>query len=350
MTVVIKCDSYSDVYLNLKKAVGGMDKFVKKGDKVLLKPNILLGAHPDKAVTTHPEFVRAAAKLVREAGGKVFLGDSPSPSIDLIKALKKCLIYDVCVEEKIEILYMDKPTRIKGIGKIKRFDVSSAVKEMDIIINLPKLKTHGLTTYTGAVKNLYGLIPGFRKLKFHVTTPSPEQFSNMLLDLYLALKSKVKLNLMDGILGMEGNGPFQGTPKESNVIIVSTDALELDFAATRFIQLDKITPLIRLARKRKLLDNPKIESNLKPIRFKPPGNSMMANMPRPLYAFFKKFFYKRPVINYKKCTRCHACIKVCPVKAIYQDKERWPIIDYKKCIRCYCCHEVCPAKAIDIKR
>ena len=234
--------------------IGGIRKFVKKGETILLKPNLLVATAPEKAVTTHPEIVRAVARLVKKVGGVPVIGDCPSPATKLSTALRNSGIYKICLDEKIRIIDMQKPKAHKVDGKLfKAFTLSKAIDEVDGIINLCKFKTHMLTILTGAVKNLYGLIPGTIKLRYHATLKTSDLFSDMLLDLYLATKQKVRLNIMDGVLGMQGQGPFAGELVWPKMILASDDALALDATFTTIASAKGKVPLITLAKERGLL-------------------------------------------------------------------------------------------------
>ena len=263
-----KCGSYSQAEVDksvekLIRNLGGISKFIKKRQKVLLKPNIVTGAKPEECATTHPALVEAVIKLLKRQNCKIFIGDNPFAE-DAIKAMKICGIYDVCRKHDAEIAVFDKKTQIRnGDGLVvNEFPLTNYFNEVDAIINLPKLKTHSQLYFTGAVKNLYSIMPGPRRGFYHLKYSNMEYFANMLLDLYSILRKRVVLNVMDGIYGMEGNGPCDGDAKFAGILSASSDAVALDFVMCSLIGLDANNlPTVHYARKRKdfLFGNKHIE-------------------------------------------------------------------------------------------
>jgi len=259
-----KCNSYnqSEVYNSVRKltaGLGGIQKFIKKGQKVLLKPNIVSGINSDECATTHPAVVEAVIKVLKEQNCNIFVGDSPF-SDDINKAMRICGIYDVCRKHNVKIAVFDTKINIKNDNGlvVKEFPLTNYFSEVDAIINIPKLKTHSQLYFTGAVKNLYSMMPGPRRGFYHLKYSKMEYFANMLLDLYSLLRKKVVLNVMDGIYGMEGNGPCNGSAKFAGVLGASSDAVALDFVMCKLIGLDvENLPTIYYAKKRKdFLFNP----------------------------------------------------------------------------------------------
>ena len=237
---IVTCADYQPerVYRQVKEGLdllGGIGAFISKGERVLLKPNFLIGRSPEKCVNTHPELVRAVAQLVLEASATPVIGDSPQMG-SALKVAEKCGVAAVARELGIEIVEFE-PVEVKHPeGKFfKRFTVGKAVLEADTIINLPKLKTHGLTFLTAAVKNLFGCVPGARKAQWHVRTSHEgnEHFSRMLLD--LAALINPPLSIVDGIDAMEGKGPGFGTPRHIGLIIAGTDAVAVDAVVTEVL-------------------------------------------------------------------------------------------------------------------
>jgi ferredoxin len=206
-----------------------------------------------------------------------------------------------------------------------------------------------LTVYTGAIKNLYGIIPGGLKKNFHVQYPDKETFSSMLLDLYLAVKPN--LNIMDAIIAMEGQGPSAGNPRKLGLIFASSDALALDVAATSTVGLK--VPMIEEAKKRKLpyakhSDIEIVGNKIRVRNFKSPY-LIINRIPSFLVKIARYFLTRRPVVDKNKCTGCAKCAEIC-TRQIIKMVEGYPKIDYSKCIRCYCCHEYCPSKAYKLKQ
>ena len=363
-----RCSSYDGeaVYSALKRAVelaGGLDL---AGKTLLLKPNIVFDAAPEKAICTHPVFLEAAIRLVRELGSSsIFVGDSPGiqgPGF----SPKTCGIADVIKKNGAEWVDF---TRGKAEvscpdGKLaKRFTV--AAHKADLIISLPKLKTHQLMYYTGAIKNIFGLIPSVTKSTFHVRYPGRESFAAMIVDLCLAVKPAYAL--LDAITGMEGPGPAGGSPRQVGLVMASSNLLAIDVAAVTVMGYPPLgipVNMDALNRGIWLSDFSEIEyPGLKPldlripdylkVPFKRKGTQLLDFiLPRPIRRL-KTSLTPGPEINQSLCVRCTDCIKICASKAMSLeggDKEGRVVINYRRCIRCYCCHEICPVKAIEAEK
>ena len=229
---------------------------------------------------------------------------------------------------------------------------AKCIFEADVIISLPKMKTHGFTLYTGAIKNLYGTLPGFQKARFHKKYPHPDKFSEVLADVYGFVKPQ--LHLMDGILGMEGNGPATGDLRNTGLLLASTDGVALDTVASHLMGFKKDDiDAIRIAGKRGLgeTDLHKIEvigESLKSALiqdFSLPSNFYMKFVPEFLVHLIGRFVWVKPKADYTKCTGCQVCARGCPVEAITMHNGK-PVMDYSKCINCLCCNESCPENAI----
>lgn len=353
---IIKCENYDQ--RNVDKAVeeavnsiGGIKVFIKKGDKVLIKPNMVIAKRPDMAATTHPHLIKAVIKIAKKVGAHVSVGDSSWKGDINTDVGDKTGIKSICDEMNVKLICLGHGCKHKIKGKkVKSVFISKDLLQFDKIINLPKMKTHILAEYTGAVKNLYGCIPGHIKSYYHSQFPNKTEFSNFLLDLYLFIKPS--LNIMDGIIGMEGYGPTNGTPKKAKVVIASGDALALDAVATKIMCLRDV-PVIEEGIKRKLkeahFNNAEVIGEMPFVKFKTAAKSVGANYfftHTLLRGLFK--FSPWPEVNKRKCIGCASCFKVCPGRAITMfNKNPW--FDYSKCIKCYCCHEVCPVGAIELR-
>lgn len=369
---IIRCSSYEveEVRKSVKEAIdliGGIAKYVKPGMKVMLKSNLLLKKTPDKAATTHPSIVQVVAKLVKEAGATAIIADSPGGLFNekMLRGIYKVTGMEKAAEESGAVLnYNTGQAEIahpEGVA-IRRMTVMQAINEVDVIINLPKLKTHGMMTYTGAVKNMFGVIPGTTKAEYHLYMSELKIFADMLLDINTLIKPQ--LTIMDAIVGMEGSGPSAGNPRKIGAVLASEDPFALDVAACKLVS---ITPLsimtIKQANERGLashdindidIKGDSIE-DLKIKEFKLPETSSV-NF---LYAWLgenskfaatiNKRFGPRPVVSYSDCVGCSDCANNCPPKAIDMSNGK-PRIDLKECIRCYCCQELCPKHAISIKK
>jgi len=349
-----KCNSYEQekvdraVVLALDLIDFNFNQF-KRGMKVLIKPNVVGSYHKNQyAITTHPAIIEAVCKILKQKGCKIFIGDSPFTNPE--NAFRHSEIERVAKKYgKLVIFEQDKFVTIKNEhGRIlKKFKTARIIKEADLIINMPKLKTHMLTKYTGAIKNLYGCILGGEKQKFHNKARGDKRFSRMLVDIYQAIKPE--LTIMDAIVGMEGKGPTSGEPKKAGLILASKNGIALDIIALEIIG---IKPgqiyAIREAIKRKVSGRFKIRvvgiAKQPLIRFRLPSHIVI----KVAHRILKKLFREKPIVVDKmKCIQCGLCARKCPGKAI--TLKPFPTFDRKKCIRCFCCIEVCPQHALSLK-
>jgi uncharacterized protein (DUF362 family)/Pyruvate/2-oxoacid:ferredoxin oxidoreductase delta subunit len=343
--------------------IGGISSILKNGKEVLLKPNLLAGDPPEKAVTTHPAVFKAVAEIFKEAGARLYYGDSPGVSKPG-RAAGKAGIKAVADELGIRHADFQTPVKVSYPNALlaKQLNLAAGVVKGRNLISISKMKTHGLTRITGAVKNQFGCIPGFLKAEYHVKMPDTHKFSTVLVDINNYLKPG--LFIMDGITAMEGNGPRGGEPIDMKVLLFSTDPAALDSIFCKLIDLDpEFVPYLVIAQQAKLgtykyetIDtvgddvDGLINKNFKAVR--KPAN----RLPTPFYfpTFLKNLISPRPVIHYDSCTKCGTCVLQCPVTPKAADwsvevQGRRPRINYKRCIRCYCCQEICPYKAISIK-
>ena len=360
---IVTCDSYGkdEVYRQVRKGVdllGGMETFISRGERVLLKPNFLIGRSPEKCVNTHPEVVRAAARLVLEAQAIPVIGDSPQLG-SALKVARQCGVAAVAEELGIEIIEF-KPVEVKHPdGKFfKRFTLAKAVLESDKIINLPKLKTHGLTFLTAAVKNLFGCVPGARKAQWHVRTSQEgsEHFARMLLD--LAALVRPALSIVDAIDAMEGKGPGFGTPRHVGLIIAGTEVVAVDAVATGVLGTSpEYVPVLRAALthgygtphigdidlRGEEIARVAVDDFIFPPLIRPPGTFRKI-----LMGVLKGPLTTTPFIDRKKCLRCGNCAEACPLTCITLGKDGFTI-NAGKCIQCLCCMEICPNGAVDLR-
>ncbi len=358
---IVKCQNYDqDKVLNaLRRSIdliGGIQTFVKKGSRVLLKPNLLFGKSPEKAVTTHPSILRGMIKIVREAGGAPIIGDSPSVG-SLTRTAEKAGIKAVADEMKCPLVEFNRPVLPpKGGGKtFKQLEVDQTVLEADVIINLPKFKTHSLTLLTLGVKNLFGCIPGPKKALWHLKAGEDRKtFAKILVDVYQVIQPS--LTLLDGIVGMEGNGPNSGRPIPIGLILASGDPLSLDQIVCDLLGISREFLLTnRVAIEQGMGGDPIVvlgESveNLKISNFQFPALSQPDwHLPGFLRKALKNALTSKPVIEEEVCKSCDQCAEICPPKALARKGEDL-FFDYGQCIRCLCCLEVCPEGAISIKQ
>jgi uncharacterized protein (DUF362 family)/Pyruvate/2-oxoacid:ferredoxin oxidoreductase delta subunit len=337
--------------------LGGIRKFIKPEEKILLKPNLLAPDPPETATATHPVVFESVARILIDYGADVCYGDSPSFA-SLQRALKKSGIYDVAEKLNLKIADFENKERIffKEALQNKVFDIARGALNSDGIVSLPKLKTHGLTLLTGAIKNQFGCIPGLTKSGFHAKLEDIEKFAQMLVDLTMFLRPR--LYIMDGIRAMEGNGPRRGNPVDLGVLLLSPDPVALDTVASRIIGLDprKVIPTVKgeLAGLGTMVNVDVRGKSIADVvrKFQLPRHSEgFKSLPPFIRRFLKKILVQFPVINRKKCVKCHECFKICPSKpkSIKIRHDNYPEHTYDSCIRCYCCQETCPESAITIK-
>jgi uncharacterized protein (DUF362 family)/Pyruvate/2-oxoacid:ferredoxin oxidoreductase delta subunit len=365
---LLKCSNYNsdDLLGVINRSFKNIsfDPAVLAGAKVAVKPNLLTAAAPESGVTTHPEFFHAVIKFIKENKGIPVLVESPA-FFHLDKVLKKCGYEDIIIKEKIELSDTTRTAVLKNENgrKYKYFHVAEDIVNADFIFNLPKLKTHSLTYFTGAVKNLFGTIHGLEKSKWHVKTESESEFMSFLLDLYSAFLYSKKdriISIMDGIIGLEGEGPGKsGKPVLSKAVIVGMDAIAVDSVAIRVAGLDLRKSGLCMEGERRGLgcsaaDKIYIEGVLLSEfqnKFIPPKTkSFLGKIPISTQ-FLKNLVIEKPVPDEDKCTLCYQCKTICPAGVIEKSADgKIPFYNYKKCIRCYCCMEICPEGAIDLKR
>lgn len=362
---LVRCASYDEqlVYEAVGRGLellGGVERFVRAGEKVLLKPNLLVGSAPEKAVTTHPTVFRAVARHLGAAGAVLSYGDSPGFGSSL-GAARRSGLTRIAEELGVSLAnFSDGRTISFPKGQlIKQFTLAEGALSVDGIVSLPKLKTHGLMRITGAVKNQFGCIPGMLKGEFHTRMPDVERFAQMLVDLNRALP--MRLYVMDGIVGMEGNGPRGGDPRSMGVLLLSDDPIALDGTVCRLINLDPaLVPTNVWGEAWELGSYHKVEIVGDPLdSFVVPDfgvNRQPGSTRGPqgrFSALLKNLLTPRPVIRATACTRCGTCVTVCPMnpKAVQFNggRDNPPVHDYGRCIRCYCCQEMCPERAITIE-
>lgn len=345
---IVRCKTYKQKEVD--KAVSKVLELAEikfpKRKKVLIKPNIVGSfKKTQKAVTTHPSIIEAVCKILKKNNCKIYIGESSFTNTP-------CAFRDSGIQKvakkygKLIIFEQDKLIRIKDSKAkiLKNFYLSKTLKHADLIINMPKLKTHQLTKYTGAIKNLYGCIPGGMKQKLHGKASNEKKFSKLLVDIYQNVKPEV--NIMDGVIGMEGKGPTSGKPKKSGYILASKSAISLDVVSSKLMGYKpKQILMIKEAIKRKL-GSFKFElvglDKLPNLKFEKPFVTGILNR-----AVLKMFRQKPIIVDEKKCIKCGICANKCPMKAI--TLKPWPVVDRKKCIRCFCCMEICPQHALSLK-
>ncbi|MAG07971.1 (Fe-S)-binding protein [Candidatus Woesearchaeota archaeon] len=352
---VIKCSSYNkeEVYNSVKQSLDNIGFRFKENSTVLLKPNILSSTTPDKAVTTHPSIVEAVCKLLKEKNCKVIIAESSGFSGTTKKAFEVSGIKEAADRYNAELINLGSSALRKIENKegvvLKELYLPEILFKVDMIINLPKLKTHSLMLYTGAVKNLFGFIPGGRKQKYHLVGSTKEKLAKLLVDIYQL--AKPNLTIMDGVIGLEGNGPgVSGIPIKTGIIMVSESCPALDIIASGIIGYNPFEiPTNKECIERDLVDKESIQviGEFVKVNYKKPS-PQISKIPKFLSNLAFKHSISYPKINKELCRKCSICINSCPAKALQM--KGYPVLDKSKCINCYCCHELCPHKAITLKK
>jgi len=337
-----------EIIKNVFEIFGVEDKV--KDKKVLVKPNILGPFPPERGVTTDPKVISAIVQELKKCGSKeIVVGDnSGSIHFDPLKIAKITGILDASDGCYSNIAREVLEVRVES-KFIDELFISKIVKEADYIINVPKFKTHNLTTITGAIKNMFGIIPGGKKAQLHTLNRSINEFAELLVDIYQIRVPD--LNIMDAIIGMEGAGPTNGKIRIINKIISSENGISLDsvMAAMMGLKPDTIE-LLQVAKKRNLgkidISNITINGELEVISgFKTPNNGFLQRIRKKVVPHIFSFAAVIPIVDHNKCKICKKCIEVCPVSAMNLT-NKFPEADRKKCISCFCCDEHCPYGAI----
>ncbi len=322
---------------------------IRKDTRVLIKPNLLMGASCEKAITTHPDLVRAVAEYAAGKGGLVQISDSPPMgSFEKIivtggydKALHDidCRIKELDVSKKV---YIGKP-----FGKI---DIALDAMEADVVINLPKLKTHAQMLLTLGVKNLFGSIVGYKKPEWHFRTGvNREMFARLLVQICNAVNPSI--TILDGILAMEGEGPGKkGKPRELGILAASRSPVAVDIAVCSMLGIASDSlPTNKAAKELGFDQDINIKGDFDIVNdFKLPQMGSLTFGSKYLHGITRRYLTQRPVPDKRICKLCGKCSEICPPKVIQISKEKISI-DYDSCIRCYCCIEICPHGAISAK-
>jgi uncharacterized protein (DUF362 family)/ferredoxin len=374
---IVKCKGYNkenlkDAIKRCVRLIGGFEKFLNPQSKILLKPNLLMSAPPERAITTHPSFIEAVIENIVDITGKsqnILIADSFGPATPYNKkGMEK--IYDatgilgIAERTGCRLNYSAEYECLSNKkGRIlKRIEIIKPVIEADVIINLPKFKTHNLTVISGAIKNMFGIIPGFTKVGYHLRFDDFEKFAGMLLDITTFIKPA--LNIMDGIWGIEGEGPGRsGTPRNVGLILAGSDSISMDIIMSKIMNIpEALNPFIEVLKKwdaRSYITGD-IEvageklSDTIIYDFKIPGstgqkrlitNNFINTYIVPLVRnTLNPYLY----VDYDKCNLCMTCQTICPQKSI-MSVDRKIKFNRRTCIRCFCCSEMCPEGAIGIK-
>jgi uncharacterized protein (DUF362 family)/Pyruvate/2-oxoacid:ferredoxin oxidoreductase delta subunit len=355
----IQCHDYNPDNLRaalagLLRPLGGIEAFVRPGQQVLLKPNLLAAEAPARRVTTDPALVAQVGRLALEAGGEVVIGDSPALDA-FAKVGARTGMAQAARNLGVELVELDQPAPAAGGRRVQSLYLSRRVLEAEVVINLPKLKTHCQMVLTLGVKNMFGAVVAQRKAEWHHMANDYTAFASMLLE--VAQAARPALTILDGIWGMEGRGPSNGEPRFFGMLAAAREALILDLNVASMLGLDwDKYPLAQAAKAAGLIPAPwplprwlgpeppaarlrnvKIPASLRSLRF----------LPGFMEALTRRYVVSGPAQEIGRCIHCGKCMRICPEKCISARGGRLRF-DYRRCIRCYCCQEVCPVNAIGL--
>ena len=362
---IVACEGYDEektekALREATEAIGGLD-FVKPGMKIAIKPNLVSFKKPEEAATTHPLLLKALVKMLLDRGASVVIGDSPGGPHTTIVLNK---VYAATGMNELEKLgaelnrNLEEKTVNLPDGKVlHRLTYTAYLDEADAIIDFCKLKAHGMMGMSAAVKNLYGTIPGLKKPEMHYQFPNEVDFAEMLIDINEFFKPR--LAICDAVIGMEGNGPLNGTPRQVGAVIAANNTYDCDLIGAALIGMDiNGLPTLKAAYERGLAPKSwkelKIHGNVEDFIVKdfkaPPVRGLRFMRKGTLMHFISsKALAQKPKLKPSLCVGCGECARMCPAKAI-EIKNRKAVIDREKCIRCFCCQEFCPKAAMVVHR
>ncbi len=368
--VMTPCETYDEATVKaaleaLLSPIGGLD-WVREGMVVGIKANLVSAMKPEECATTHPSLLRALTVMLREKGARVIIGDSPGGvyTAAFVNHVYSAAGLGVCEEAGAE-LNRDLSTaeaRFPEARVLKSFTYTAWLDSCDAIINVCKLKSHGMMGMSAGAKNLFGVIPGTMKPEYHFRFPNMADFAHMLVDINDYFAEKVKLTLVDAVEGMEGNGPTKGTPRHIGVLLASASPHTVDAVCCRLIGLSEdAVPTLLCARERGLLPE---EITLIPTdaafdveacairdfeHVAVRRGHLFTSKGKLVSKVLEKLLTSRPKLKTSECVGCAKCANICPACAITMvDKKA--IIDRDKCIRCFCCQEFCPTGAMKVHR
>lgn len=371
-----RCNEYD--YQEVKTLLGNQfnsiidDRHFFENKNVVIKPNLLMKASPEKSITTHPVVLEAVIELIKEYSPKsIMIAESPGgpythAALNII--YKSAGMVSVSEKTGVPLNYDTSAENISNPdGKVcKVFDIITPIKNADVIINICKLKTHSLTTMSASIKNLFGTIPGIEKFEMHTRYKEPEVFEKMLVDLCsMHCKRVPVLSVVDAVYGMEGDGPSGGDVRNYGLLLTSLNPFNLDVACSYILGVEKKVGYVNEAILRgycvpEAKDIPIIEGSISDYKLEkvklPQTKSLviLKVLPTLLGGAINRFFEPKPLINKNKCIGCGECMRSCPAKTIefIKNKSGKKIakINPDNCIKCYCCQELCPINAVKIKK
>jgi uncharacterized protein (DUF362 family) len=350
--VIGECDTYDVKRLKefFYKGFREIDFNIRSHARVLLKPNLLSGKPPEKAVNTHPLFVKAFAEILLDHSCDVYIGDSPGYE-STEKALNNSGIMDIVKSNGLKVSSFKNKIikKIDGISPYKEFVLGEDPAHYDTIINLPKLKTHAMMGMTLGVKNTFGFIHALEKARWHLRAGKDRMiFASILIDIHNIVRPSI--TVLDGILGMDGDGPSNGRARSLGVVAMSNNAFILDYCVEKLVGIPSPLPVSIKAMDYDLIEDYEVVNFGMPAidSFRIPG-TMDTDwaLPKCVKGILRNLFVKKPKLKKGMCKGCNICMNVCPAGAI-SSPEKVPLFDYTKCIRCYCCQEMCPEGAIRV--
>ena len=368
---IVPCDSYAPEAVRAAldaclKPLGGLD-WVKPGMRIALKANLVTRLKPEAAATTHPEVLAALTELLIARGASVVVGDSPG---GLFNAAFLNAIYDGTGMRRVEKSgaelnhdFEQRTARFPEAVVAKEFQYTAWLGKADAIIDVCKLKTHGMMGMSAAAKNMFGAVSGTIKPEYHFKYPNEDDFARMLLDIDAYFP--IRLCLVDAVVGMEGNGPSMGKPRKIGALLAGVSPHAVDLACARLIGIEpRDVPTLRAAREQGLIPETLAELNIsgpldalcvpdfdliqarKSTLF---DDSFGGPFGKLIGSFIRTAMGGVPAVARAECVHCAHCANVCPADAIAM-KKGLPVIDRKKCIRCFCCQEFCPRGAMKVRR
>ena len=372
MVSIVECKNYEPAQVRqalfeLLQPLGGLN-WVTPGMKVGIKANLVTFMKPEAAGTTHPALLCALVEMLKEKGAEVTLGDSPGGIYTAVYVDRVYAATGMKEAEKAGATlnhdFSVKEAEFPEAKVAKTFTYTGWLDSMDAIINFCKLKTHGMMSMSCAAKNMFGAVPGTVKPEYHYRFPDPMQFANMILDLNEYFKPC--LHIVDGVIGMEGNGPTAGKPRQIGLLMASANPHACDRIGAALIGLspDEVPtlkaavlrgmipenaeeiPTVGIDWKERIIPDFQLVERAKSLRFNRESETFFGRISA---AVMDKALASVPYLHPAECIGCKECFKICPADAITM-MEKKPVIDRKKCIRCFCCQEFCPKGALKVKR
>lgn len=364
------CESYENraairrALTGIIEDAGGFEALFAKGKKTVIKPNLVMRKPPEAGATTHPALIEELILILKKYTDDITLAECPGglgSELMLENIYRGTGIAAVCERQGVPIA-RDRSAVLHSFSggiAVKTLELLRVMDDAEVFINVGKLKSHALTTFTGCAKNLYGAIPGLTKVEYHARFSEVDRFSDLILDINRTLTPT--LSILDAVVGMEGNGPTGGRARHIGGIVGSVNAYAADVLGAALIGVrQEEAPILCAAKRHGFLPEdihfcgddytPYIRRDF--LLADAQRFSILRQMPHLFGGRFKRFLEPRPVIS-KRCVGCGDCVRYCPKKAIElsdRGAKARAVIDEKRCIRCYCCQELCPQKAVDTKK